>query len=156
MKGRPTLLTPEVAKAILDAVREGNYKATACAAAGVTRQTLHNWETWGAEGREPYSDFFDALQRAEAESEMAMLAEIRTAQPAVVQSHGADVWQARAWVMERRWPKKWAQKVRLAVTEELGALTERLRRNLDADTYRKVVDATREDAGIEPASDARH
>lgn len=151
MRGRPTSLTPEVAETILAAVRAGNYKATACAAAGIHRDTLNDWEHRGARGEEPYREFSDALQKAEAESEVELLREIRSAQPAVVQVQGADVWQSRAWIMERRWPKKWAQKVRLAVTEELGALHERLRRNLDEETFRRVVDATREDASGDSA-----
>lgn len=155
--GRPTSFTPEVGETIIAAITAGNYKATACAAAGIHRDTLNEWERRGSHGEEPYASFANALMIAEAKAEMALLAEIKSAQPAVVQSHGADVWQSRAWIMERRWPKRWGGRVRLSVTEELGSLLDRLQKNLDAETFAKVVHATREDGGGDsPGTDSRH
>ncbi len=146
MTGRPTSLTPEVQATILAAIEAGNFKATAAQLAGIHRDTLHGWEQRGAAGEEPFKAFSDALQRAEAIAETALLASIRGAQAAIVGVSGPEPWQAKAWVMERRWPKRWASRVRVAVSEELGVLTEKLRRNLDDETYRRVIDATREDA----------
>lgn len=156
MSGRPTSLTPEVQAIIIEALRRGNYRDTAAKLAGVTRQTLWNWEQRGEAGEAPYAVFFDAIQTAEAEAEDELLSEVRGASPASTGVHGADVWQARAWVMERRWPKRWAQRVRQAVTEELDAFTDRLQRRLDDATYRKVLDASREDAPGESAGTQRH
>lgn len=157
MAGRPTSLTPEVHDAIIDSIRKGNYRSTAAAAAGVHRNRMAEWEGRGEAGEEPYAEFACALQKAEAEAESSLLAEIRGAQPSVTGEggHGADLWQAKAWMMERRWPKRWAQRVRQAVTEELDAFTDRLQRRLDDATYRKVLDASREDASGE-AGESRH
>lgn len=151
--GRPTTLTPGVQAKIIEALRKGNYRDTAAALAGVTRQTLWNWEKWGKEGKEPYVGFFDALEMAEAQAESDMLERVLNARPSVTGATGPDLWQATAWAMERRWPKKWAQRVRVAVSEELGALTNKLREKLDAETFEKVVHATREDA---PGADGAH
>lgn len=155
MTGRPSSLTPETQEAILEAIRAGNYKATACAKAGIHRDTLHGWEQRAAKGEEPYATFAAKLTQAEAEGETRLIDEIRGAQGGVSGpgGHAADVWQARAWILERRWPKRWAARVRQAVTEELDAFTDRLQRRLDDATYRKVLDASREDApgeGAEP------
>ncbi len=156
MRGRPTDLTPEVQATVIAAIRRGNYRDTAAKLAGITRQTIWNWEKRGEAGEAPYAEFFDALQKAESESEDSLLAEIRNAQPAEKGGQGADLWQAKAWIMERRWPKRWAQRVRQAVTEELDAFTDRLQRKLDEATYRRVLDASREDAPGEGAPGARH
>ncbi len=158
MAGRPTSLTPEVQDAIVTSIRAGNYRATAAASAGVHRNSITNWQERGESGEEPYAGFLCAIEKAEAEAESSLLAEIRGAQPSVTGEggHGADLWQAKAWMMERRWPKRWAQRVRQAVTEELDAFTDRLQRRLDDATYRKVLDASREDASGEGAVEPRH
>lgn len=148
MTGRPTSLTPEVEKAILDAITAGNYRATAATAAGVHRNTIINWEVRGATGEEPFASFLCALEKAEAIAEINLLNAISNAQPAVTGpgGSGADLWQAKAWMMERRWPKRWAQRVRAAVNEELDALISRLQQRLEPEIFRKVIDATREEA----------
>jgi hypothetical protein len=156
--GRPTSLTPEVHEAIVESIRAGSYRSTAAAKAGVHRNRLAEWEGRGESGEEPYAAFACALQKAEAEAEERLLDEIRNAQPSVTGEggHGPDLWQAKAWIMERRWPKRWAARVRQAVTEELDAFTDRLQRKLDEATYRRVLDASREDASGETGPEPRH
>jgi hypothetical protein len=111
--GRPTSLTPELAKRILASIRAGNYKSTACQAAGIHRDTLNDWEHRGARGEEPYAEFSDALQKAEATAERKLLRQIRL---------GVDGWQSKAWIMERRWPAKWGGRVRTVVNDEVATL----------------------------------
>lgn len=149
--GKPTSWTPEVQAVIVEAIRRGNYKVTACALAGIHRDTLNDWEHRGARGDEPYASFLAELQRAEADAETGLLEEIRTAEG----GKDATPWQSRAWVMERRWPKRWAQRIRSAVSEELTALLKRIEAKLDPETYAKVVDAARED-DADAQTDARH
>lgn len=153
-RGNPTKLTEEMATVILDAIEAGNYKGTACALVGVHRDTLHNWEQLGAQGKEPFAGFVERLRVAEAKAEVGLLAEIRGARGG--SKHDApDVWTSRAWIMERRFAKRWGLRVKAAVNEELESLLRRLESRLDADTFGKVIDATREDAG-EPSDDTRH
>jgi hypothetical protein len=127
---------------------------TACARAGIHRDTLHKWEQRGASGEAPYAEFFDALQKAEADAESSLLEQIQKAQPAVSGpgGAGADLWQAKAWIMERRWPSRWGGRVRATVTDELGTLLKRIESRLDAETFAKVIDATREDGPGEGSS----
>lgn len=158
--GRPTSFTKEAANAIIASVGAGNYRETAAAAAGIHRTTLRNWEARGETGEEPYASFMTSLQAAEAESEMGLLKQLLHGAPPEVLDEGEDMrvvvknkseWQRIAWVMERRWPRRWGGRVRATVTEELGMLIERLRAKVDDETFSKVVDATREDApGVEP------
>lgn len=142
----PTALTPHVQSTILRAIGDGNYRHTACAAAGVHRNSLYNWEKKAEEGIEPYASFFDKLRVEEAKAEIALLAEIRAATM-------GDAWTSRAWIMERRFPKFWAARVRTAVADEVDNLTKKLTR--DPELHRRVVDAlaSEEPAGASAAND---
>lgn len=155
--GRPSLLTPDVHARIVRGIAAGNYRETAARAAGVSDRTLRRWCEQGESGEEPHASFLADVERAEARAEMRLLRQIRRAQPAVTGEggRGADLWTAKAWMMERRWPKRWGGRVRATVAEELGALMDKLQRALDAETFRKVVDATREDAPA-AAPEPRH
>lgn len=102
-RGRPTKLTPEVQEKIISVIRKGNYIETAAAYAGISKQTLYNWLKQGA--RQPngvYGRFVQAVEQALAESEMADLARI---EQAAMDGH----WQASAWRLERRFPKRWGR-----------------------------------------------
>lgn len=154
--GRPTSLTLEVQTTIVAALRAGNYRTTAAALAGVSRQTILNWLARGSDGVEPYASFLRDVELAEAESEAELVAEVRAARAAVVGVSGPDLWQARMTLLERRFPHRWSARVRTTVDEELGALMRRLEQRLDEATFAKVVDASREDAPGEGADAPRH
>jgi transposase len=135
--GRPTSLTPEVEKAIVLALRAGNYRDTAAQAAGIHRHTLRNWVIRGEQDEEPFASFLAALEKAEAAGEKKLLREIRK---------GVDGWQSRAWMLERRWPSRWSGRVRLTVSDHVDQLTSKLK--ADPELHRKVLDVL---AGEEPA-----
>lgn len=149
---RPTLLTPEVQATIIAAIEAGNYRSTAAAAAGVHRSTMVNWERWGEEGKAPYVEFFDALQTAEAKAEIALVAKLASAEPGIPAVRGADLWQATAWILERRFASRWCARVKQQVTENVEALTSKLK--ADPELHRKVVDvlASEESPAVGPAA----
>lgn len=124
---RPTKLTPAVQQTICDALEKGNYRATAAAVAGIHRNTLIDWERRGENGEDLYVDFLTAMQMAEAKAEMALVAEIRHAEPGVPNVRGADLWQAKAWMLERRYGGKWSGKVKAHIAEAVDDLTNKLR-----------------------------
>lgn len=154
--GRKLSLTPEVYVTIIEAIEAGNYRHVACKMAGIHRDTLNGWEQRAKQGEAPFDEFVTDLEKAEASCEARLLSEIRSAQPAVTGVSGPDQWTARAWVLERRFPKRWAARVRQNVAEEIGALVEKLQQRLPAATFAEVLDATREDTPDESAGDARH
>src|SRR5687768_308853 len=47
--GRPFLLTPAISKVICDYLRDGNFTETACAAAGIHKDTYYGWRRRGCE-----------------------------------------------------------------------------------------------------------
>jgi transposase len=101
--GRPTKLTPALQEKIVMVIRGGNYIETAAAYAGISKQTLYNWLRRGARQKSgQYREFALAVEQALAEAEMRDLALIE-------QAARDGKWQAAAWRLERRFPKRWGR-----------------------------------------------
>jgi len=106
-RGRPTKLEPAVQEKIIAFIRAGNYLEAAAAAAGITKSTLYDWLKRGAPGNEKrdpkgiYREFSDAVEKASGEAEVVAVGQIAQA--------GQASWQARAWWLERRFPRRWGR-----------------------------------------------
>jgi len=110
--GRPTALTPAVQTAIVAHLRAGNYLETAANLAGLNRTTVFSWLRQGAQTKDPDSPhkrFLDAVKEAESYAEADALERLR--------AHGGQYWQAEAWYLERRHPRRWGRKDREPVPE---------------------------------------
>jgi len=124
-KGRPSKFTPEIAKIIIEALEEGATFEAAAGAAGITWRTLLGWrqkgeaaaaardehgvEWWKPKGNDlQFLQFFQAIKTALDHSEALLLSRIVTA------GKDPDHWQANAWILERRFPKKWGKTVKLS------------------------------------------
>jgi len=86
-------------------VRAGNYLSVACAANGITMQTLYNWVNFGESGKpgsRRYKDFFVAVHEAEAMAHAEGLDNLKV--------YGAGDWKAVAWWLQHRFPKLWSEK----------------------------------------------
>ena len=150
-RGRPTSLTSEVMKVIIEAVEGGNYRATAAAAAGVHRNRMAEWEKRGEAGEEPYAEFACALQMAEAKAEMTLLRELRSAQPGVPGVSGADVWTTKAWILERRFASRWCARVKQQVAEAVETMTDKLKHKPELHkAVLDVLEADRESTATTP------
>ena len=101
-RGRPSKLTPERQKKLVDAIRAGNYYETACTYAGIDYTTFRLWMQKG-EAREAkkFSDFFEAITRAQSESEARAVALWQQAMP--------TDWRAAQMFLERRHPDRWGK-----------------------------------------------
>ena len=97
--GRKTKRTPQVEKAIFDALRLGATQKDAAAAAGIGENTLCEW-------RRNFQDFRDALTRAEGECAARMAARIH--QEAT--KEGGD-WRAALEWLKRRRREEWGDNV---------------------------------------------
>jgi transposase len=103
--GRPTKLTPALQATIVLALQSGAYVETAAAFAGVDRQSLFSWMKRGRkQKRGIYHDFLGAVEKAMADAELRDLTVINKAA-------SAGIWQASAWRLERKFPKKWSRRV---------------------------------------------
>src|ERR1044072_1100662 len=99
--GRKTKLTPEVGEKIVKLISAGNYRETACAAAGIDARTLRNWLKWGAEGTEPYATLSAEMEEAEGSAEARHVLTLVSA--------SKEDWRAAAWFLSRKWPERWAE-----------------------------------------------
>lgn len=93
--GRPSALTPEVQKIILDLVAQGATIKDATEAAGIDVSTLHK-----NKGREDFVGFFQALTHAKAS--------LRSRVAASLAEH--EDWRARAWYLERVDREQWGKR----------------------------------------------
>lgn len=132
MAGQPTKLNPETQRRICDAISAGNYYEAACAYGGVTYQTLLNWLSRGEAARSGiYFDFFCAVKKAEADAEVAVVAQWRKQIP--------ENWQAARDFLARRFPRRWGPKDQHSVTADVkhsgevkGQTDEQLRREVES------------------------
>lgn len=145
-------LDPAVTQKIVDLIRAGNYLDVAATAAGIHRTTLHRWVRLGREQkRGRYHRFLVSVEKAKAESESRDVALIAKA--------ATDDWKAAAWRLERRTPRRYGQRVQISVQEELESTLDRLERNLDPETFEKVLQVMasedEEQPVVAPDQDAR-
>ena len=118
MTGRPTKLTPERHSRMVNAIKIGAYNYVAAAAAGIDEKTYANWmergeSDWEHGKRTVFAAFFRDIKDAEGQAEIAHLAHIVKA--------GSQHWQARAWILERKWPNRWGRRERIELTGKNGA-----------------------------------
>lgn len=94
--GRPrSKMTKEQIEAILRTVRLGLHPDRAAAAHGVSSSTMRNH-------KQRHPDFATAIKEAEAAAEQGYLGRILR--------HTEKQWTACAWILERRWPERWAKR----------------------------------------------
>ena|SRR6185436_4113502 len=104
--GRPSKLTPEVQQQFKILLEAGNFVETVCDYVGITGATFYNWMERGERGRKSdvdggYVEFFDMVKKSVAIVEISTLRDLRA---------GPLNWQAKAWWLERRHPKKWGNR----------------------------------------------
>jgi hypothetical protein len=153
---------------VLDRIRLGADFDDATAGADITRQTLWNWRRAGGNARarsaqghdlddkeQRYAQFLDALERAEAETELSRLAVVTRAgeggmvltkkrvkaerqivngQPVMVVVEETTItetippqWTAAAWFLERRFPEKYRRRIEVDQADHGQSAEERAR-----------------------------
>lgn len=94
--GRPTKYNAQTQEKIANALSAGNTRKDSAAYAGISEDTFAIWLA-------RYSDFSDAINKAEADAAVRNVAIIGKAAQ-------AGTWQAAAWWLERRRKTDWAQR----------------------------------------------
>lgn len=111
---RPTIATSNLTEKVATLVRAGNRPIAAAGSVGVAQSTFYLWMRRGrrAEALEedghdvptkerPFLEFMESVVRAEAESEVLAVTQIRS-------QWGRSANAAIAW-LERRFPKEWSR-----------------------------------------------
>ena len=100
---RPTKLTAETQKKIIEALRVGATYELASGYGGIAYNTFNEWMKKGeAANTGAFREFYDAVKKAEGLAAVGWLAKIETAA-----NDGA--WQAAAWKLERRYPSEYGR-----------------------------------------------
>lgn len=111
--GRKSKLTDEVANAICESIRRGNYAQVAARAAGISPPTYYSWLSRGEQAKSgKYVEFLDAIKEAEAEAEHRAVKVVADAMP--------SDWKAAMTYLERRYPDRWGRRERHEHTGEGG------------------------------------
>jgi hypothetical protein len=120
--GRPTRLTPRLAKALVKLIAQTGRIEPAARRCGVPHQTVCDWIARGEgrhrEGRRacsPYVEFAAAVQKALGQYESDQLAGIQAAAAAKPEN-----WTARAWQLERWDPQRYGRRT---AVEHTGTIT---------------------------------
>lgn len=102
--GRPSKLNDEVEARICEALELGYPHEAAAAYAGISARAFYNWKAKGEKAqRGRYVQFVQAVKKAEAMGEGALVHVVRTA--------ALRDWKAAMTMLERRWPQRWARRV---------------------------------------------
>jgi hypothetical protein len=139
---RPRNLTPDVANQIIESVQAGNALTVAASAAGVQPQTFRLWMERGLMQKSGiYRDFRMAVEEAGFQSEERLVG--------IIANSALDSWDAAAWLLERKWPARWGQRVQVTVEMELQKAMDKLRRHLPPKEFDKVLEALASDQFVE-------
>ena len=113
--GAPTKISAEIIDQIINSIKLGAYIETACAYAGVSKDTFYRWLKKAARsGKDSlYSRLSDAVEKAQAESELRSLMILEKASQ-------EGQWQAAAWRLERKFPDKWGRREKVELSGKDG------------------------------------
>lgn len=129
-------LDPALEQKVLDLIRAGNYIETAAAAAGINKKTIYSW-------LRNVKGFSDKMLEAQGAAEARDVALIAKA--------AIEHWQAAAWRLERKNPRKWGARVQVSVQQELAEVLQRIEGAVDEETYDRILRAIASEAGSGPA-----
>ena len=140
--GRRTKLTPELIEQAAKLISQGNYAQTVFQMLGIPESTWYGWLQRGRESerRNIYSEFSEAVKKAEAAAELRAVSGIVAA--------GRRNWTAFAWYLERKYPDRWGRRDKIqqeisgpggepvSVAVDLSVLTDEELRSLESITKR--------------------
>jgi hypothetical protein len=142
--GRPTKLTPELQEKLCNLISRGFQLERAAELAGIGKSTFFRWKDKAKTAKSGiYRDFREAVKEADAKAEIILLESVRKTalggldqeetvtetedgekgsgdytKKRVTKKKSFPVWQASAWILERRFPERWARDKALQNSEE--------------------------------------
>ena len=116
--GNKTKLFDPITKGILlEAIKDGVPFTHACKLAGICYDTFLEWQKKGSEGKPPYSEFVEQLEKARGEAVEARIKRINEAAK-------SGSWQADAWWLERQIPSEFGKREAVELTGKDGGAVE--------------------------------
>jgi len=110
--GRLSKLTPELQKEICGYISVGNTFERSCILANIAEKTFYIWKSKGRESKNgKYVQFLQAVKKAEEEFKRHHIANIAKASD-------KGIWQASAWLLERKYPEEFGRREKIDVHSE--------------------------------------
>ena len=94
--------TPKTIQIILEAIRGGASQRDASALAGISEDTLSLW-------KKQDSDFSEQMRQKEIQFKMDHIK--------IIEKAAQKTWQAAAWLLERKYPNEYTNRVRIEQPE---------------------------------------
>jgi transposase len=95
-------IEPKRVAALCENLRLGLHFGAACKLADLCERTVFNWRKYAKEGKQPFASYVSDIEKAEVQAEQVLVAKIQRAA-------SSGTWTAAAWILERRWPERWAK-----------------------------------------------
>lgn len=109
---RATKLTPQVIADAEKYLKAGNYAITVISLLSISEKSWYRWlERGEREKAGIYRDFYEAVKRGESVAEGGAVSEI-------LRAGKEGNWQAFAWFLERKFPKRWGRKTVVVMDDE--------------------------------------
>jgi len=137
---RPCKLTNDVQDSILESIELGMTYQQAANIAGIDETTFHRWKRQGEDANSgKFHQFCLAIKRANEKAKLILLKRIgesgeggqilettrevydaggNLVRRIIVQKELGPVWQASAWILERRFPDEFGRKAKPQLTDE--------------------------------------
>jgi hypothetical protein len=132
---------------ILMSMEAGVNLPQAALAAGVGSATLKAWLLRGeSDSGGIYVDFLHAVREAEARCEDRYVT--------IIANKAQDKAEHAQWMLERKFPQRYGQRVQITVEAELTHMLDKLRKRLSQSEYEKVLEAISSDAYVEDVTKA--
>lgn len=150
---RPTALTPEVHEQVIGLLRQGHTQADAAIAVDVRPETISEWIRRGNEkGDEPYATFAADVRKARVS--LKVLA-TNTVVKAMRSEDENTRLRAGTFVLERRFPEQWSEKVRHTVSNALDEALEALEQEFhgEPEILQRIARCLAEGASGEPVGE---
>lgn len=142
--GRLSTITKEAVDAIVEATLACLSFEASCGRSGHSRTTVSGWLTEGerlanekrklTKSEALCVQLFTRMTEARAKAQLDLVQSIRDASKGAIRGD----WRAAAFILERRWPREWSQKVIDAVDEELRRALDVLKEGLGPEEFTRV------------------
>jgi hypothetical protein len=115
---RKSKYTPALIAEIASSIKEGNTQEDSARMAGIHVSTFYDYMK--------HSEFSEAVEKAHAEFKKANVLAIRAAGIRAKNGEVHGSWQANAWLLERKYPEEFGQRLTIRVTPEQAAILKKV------------------------------
>jgi hypothetical protein len=142
--GRPTKLTDETIAEIAAKVRNGIHPESAARACGISTSLFYELKSKAKQGLEPFATFWNEVARAEAQAEVGFVETVRLGDEAGL---GFGPAKASLELLQRRFPKRWSQQVKVEVSDQLTRFLDAAERICKPEDFRKLLEELADETG---------